>query len=164
MPVPVIGVALLAEMPQALRQAIESSQVPEAGAPVSARARIETEIARGQDALGSGALSLGPSTPLTFPECGGTLAHIHEGSLLRFRCHTGHAFSADTLMQASSEKIDDKLWQALRAMAQPRGRAARHVAERGAARSAGPGVGADALTCQCDDRHLSIQQPLVQAC
>jgi two-component system chemotaxis response regulator CheB len=44
------------------------------------------------------------------------LVQLQEGSILRFRCHTGHAFSADTLLSAVSETIDKALWQAVRAL------------------------------------------------
>lgn len=109
-------VTLLAEMPAVLLDAIAAADTrPERG-PGGTRLQIETDIARGSDALKSGALDLGPSAPFTCPECGGPLSQIDEGPIRRFRCHTGHAFSKDTLLQATSEAVDQKLWQALRAM------------------------------------------------
>jgi two-component system chemotaxis response regulator CheB len=36
--------------------------------------------------------------------------------LLRFRCRTGHAFSAKTLLATQSDKLEDALWIALRAL------------------------------------------------
>jgi two-component system chemotaxis response regulator CheB len=41
---------------------------------------------------------------------------IREGKILRFRCHTGHAFSSDTLLEAGSESIEACLWDAVRAV------------------------------------------------
>ena len=109
-------VALLAEMPGVFLEAIATSEGRTSAERVGERLQMETEIARGGDALKSGSLDLGPSVPLTCPDCGGTLAQIDEGLIRRYRCHTGHAFSSDTLLQASSEDIDTKLWQALRAV------------------------------------------------
>lgn len=37
-----------------------------------------------------------------------------EGEGLRFRCHTGHAFSADSLMASITQSIEESLWSAIR--------------------------------------------------
>ncbi|MFN6527481.1 chemotaxis protein CheB [Nostoc sp. ChiSLP03a] len=59
-----------------------------------------------------------PGKPSTFgcPDCGGILWELNEGNLLRFRCRTGHAYSAETLLATQSEKVEDALWIALRAL------------------------------------------------
>ncbi|NJM69391.1 MAG: chemotaxis protein CheB [Scytonema sp. RU_4_4] len=59
-----------------------------------------------------------PGKPSTFgcPDCGGTLWELSEGNLLRFRCRTGHAFSAETLLAKQSDALEDALWFALRAL------------------------------------------------
>jgi two-component system chemotaxis response regulator CheB len=40
---------------------------------------------------------------------------LREGKIVRFRCHTGHAFSADTLLTSNSEELEARLWDAVRA-------------------------------------------------
>ena len=40
---------------------------------------------------------------------------LREGKIVRFRCHTGHAFSADTLLASNSEELEARLWDAVRA-------------------------------------------------
>ncbi|WP_445629489.1 chemotaxis protein CheB [Nostoc sp. DSM 114167] len=59
-----------------------------------------------------------PGKPSNFacPDCGGILWELEEGNLLRFRCRTGHAYSAETLLATQSEKVEDALWIALRAL------------------------------------------------
>lgn len=59
-----------------------------------------------------------PGTPSAFacPECGGTLWELQDGELLRFRCRVGHAFSADSLLAAQSDALEEALWSALRAL------------------------------------------------
>ncbi|MBW4632393.1 MAG: chemotaxis protein CheB [Iphinoe sp. HA4291-MV1] len=59
-----------------------------------------------------------PGKPSTFgcPDCGGTLWELSDGGLLRFRCRTGHAYSAETLLAKQSDALEDALWVALRAL------------------------------------------------
>lgn len=61
-------------------------------------------------------LQLGTLTPYTCPECHGVLASLQEGDRVRFRCHTGHAFSADSLLTAITENIEESLWAAIRSV------------------------------------------------
>lgn len=63
------------------------------------RLRTEVEVARDQHAYQRSILELGEVVPITCPGCHGALVQIQEGSLLRFRCHTGHAFTADGLLR-----------------------------------------------------------------
>ncbi|TDH29273.1 hypothetical protein EXU57_04205 [Segetibacter sp. 3557_3] len=44
-----------------------------------------------------------------------TPAHIlKEGNMIRYRCHTGHAYSAESLLTSITENIEDTLWGAIR--------------------------------------------------
>ena len=108
-------VTRLRDMPAVFLEAVREPQHRLGGDTVSDKLRIETQIAQGRDALASGSLELGPPTELTCPDCGGVLSEIEEGSITRFRCHTGHAYSAQTLSDGTDERIDELLWQALRA-------------------------------------------------
>ena len=75
-----------------------------------------TRIARGDGALELGVLELGPATPFTCPDCAGVLMRMTEGGVPTFRCHTGHAFSLDSLLAATSDHTDEVLNNALRAL------------------------------------------------
>jgi two-component system, chemotaxis family, protein-glutamate methylesterase/glutaminase len=44
------------------------------------------------------------------------LVQIEEGTIVRFRCHTGHAFTPQTLLAEVSESIDKGLWDTIRAI------------------------------------------------
>ncbi len=59
---------------------------------------------------------LGPYSAFTCPECHGVLVQFEEGGRLRFRCHTGHAYTQASLLAELSEAIEDKLYQSQRAM------------------------------------------------
>ena len=76
---------------------------------------IETKIGLQQEGLAAGVLELGAPSIFTCPECHGALLQIRNGNLVRFRCHTGHAFSPQSLIAALTEATEDALWNVLRA-------------------------------------------------
>jgi two-component system chemotaxis response regulator CheB len=57
-------------------------------------------------------------TPSVFscPECHGTLWEIQEGSMTRYRCRVGHAFSPESMFAQQSETLEDALWSALKTL------------------------------------------------
>lgn len=75
---------------------------------------IEIRIAAQDSAFESGIMKLGELTPYTCPDCHGVLSTLKDGNRVRFRCHTGHAFSADSLLAAVTENIEDSLYDAIR--------------------------------------------------
>lgn len=78
--------------------------------------RAETAIAQEDNALQVGVLRMGELTPYTCPECHGVLVRIREEAIPRFRCHTGHAYSLESLLEEVSRGIEETLWSAVRAM------------------------------------------------
>lgn len=80
------------------------------------KTRIEINISAEQNALEAGSLDIGELSPYACPECNGVLSKIMDGNIARFRCHTGHAYSIDSLMSSLSEKIEDNLYGAIRGM------------------------------------------------
>jgi two-component system chemotaxis response regulator CheB len=61
-------------------------------------------------------MELGALSPYTCPECHGVLSQIREGGILRFRCHTGHAYSAGVLLASLKENAENDLWSAVRSL------------------------------------------------
>lgn len=57
---------------------------------------------------------LGKRSTLTCPECGGVLWNINDGHLLRYRCHTGHAYSAKAIDAAQGNALENALWASVR--------------------------------------------------
>ncbi|MDO7846101.1 chemotaxis protein CheB [Hymenobacter sp. M29] len=61
-------------------------------------------------------LRIAHPVPLTCPDCGGSLFEADHGRLLRYRCHTGHAYTADGLLHNAQQNLEESLWVALRMM------------------------------------------------
>jgi two-component system chemotaxis response regulator CheB len=106
LPVAEIGPKLAA---LARQQAAAPTRVPAAMA-------AEADIARGGNPLQNGVLDLGRPSPNACPECHGSLVEIREGPIVRYRCHTGHAYSLGTLLAETQTDIDKALWNAVRAI------------------------------------------------
>ena len=77
---------------------------------------IEAAIAAGDETALAGIKRFGEPSLYTCPECHGALVQLAEKNQLRFRCHTGHAFTASTLRDALVESCEDALWSAVRAL------------------------------------------------
>jgi two-component system, chemotaxis family, protein-glutamate methylesterase/glutaminase len=71
---------------------------------------------------------LGTPSRFTCPECHGALWEVRDGSMLRYRCHVGHAFAADTVLASQGEEIDRLLGTLLRSH-QERAALAHRIAE-----------------------------------
>lgn len=57
----------------------------------------------------------GPS-PYACPDCHGVLGEVPDPVVLRFRCRTGHAWTADALAVQLDCDVEEALWVALRAL------------------------------------------------
>ncbi len=82
--------------------------------PVSDKMDIEVGVAREDNGLEMGIIKLGDFSPYTCPECHGVLMQLKEGNLIRFRCHTGHAYSLNTLLTEVTQSIEETLWDGIR--------------------------------------------------
>jgi len=58
----------------------------------------------------------GVPSPFSCPDCGGVLWELEDGAVLRFRCRTGHAWTAASLVAQQETAVEDALWAALRAL------------------------------------------------
>jgi two-component system chemotaxis response regulator CheB len=84
--------------------------------PVSEEMETEVKIAKEEHALESGILKWGKPSIYACPECHGVLLQLHEGNSTRFRCHTGHAYSVESLLAEYSIRNEESLWSAIRAL------------------------------------------------
>lgn len=60
--------------------------------------------------------SIGQLSALTCPDCGGALWEIRVDPPLRYRCHTGHAYTALSLDDAQADAVDHGLAATVRAL------------------------------------------------
>lgn len=60
--------------------------------------------------------SMGTRSLWTCPECRGTLWQLHAGGTPHFRCHTGHAFTAQVLAGSQRRAAEEALWTAIRCL------------------------------------------------
>ena len=82
--------------------------------------RVEIAIAKEDRAMDRTVQRIGEPSIFACPDCHGVLLELKERGILRFRCHTGHAYSADTLLTALNEGIENALWSAVRAVEEGR--------------------------------------------
>jgi two-component system chemotaxis response regulator CheB len=80
------------------------------------RVNAEVGIAKEQHPMEAGLDRFSRPSLFTCPECHGTLLEIVDEGRVRYRCHTGHAFSADSLLSAAGDEIDAALWNAIRSL------------------------------------------------
>ena len=76
--------------------------------------RLETAIAAQELADMKADDLLGTPSRFTCPECHGSLWEIEDGTMLRYRCHVGHAFAAEAVLASQGEEIDRLLGTLLR--------------------------------------------------
>lgn len=58
----------------------------------------------------------GDLVPQVCPDCGGPLWQMRDPTSVRFRCHTGHAFSSNVLLSQQREGLERHMWAAMRAL------------------------------------------------
>lgn len=97
-----------------LVEMVESPAGEEARHPVSEEMQLEVKIAKEGNALKGGILKWGKPSIYTCPECHGVLLQRNEGESIRYRCHTGHAYSTESLLAEFSIKTEETLWSAIR--------------------------------------------------
>lgn len=102
--------------PLLLRLAASPADAPEGDLVVPEDIRIEVNIAKEDKASEAGVFQLGQPSNYACPECHGVLLQMKDDTPLRFRCHTGHAYTLESLLSEMDEMIEDSLWNAIRAL------------------------------------------------
>jgi len=148
--------------PMLVRLAATGADAQEGDDLVPEDVSIEVNIAKSNKATEAGVLKLGVPSIFACPECHGVLLEMKERVPLRFRCHTGHAYSVESLLSEMDEAIEEGLWSAVRAL-EERAMLLRH-AGRHLPRPGGLSAGdfeADVLETQ--QRAEAVRQVLFEA-
>jgi two-component system chemotaxis response regulator CheB len=102
--------------PHLVRLAATPADAPAGDRVMPDNIEIEVNIARETHAREAGVLELGDPSKYACPECHGVLLQMKDGVPPRFRCHTGHAYTLESLLTDMDEAIEDSLWNAIRAL------------------------------------------------
>ena len=107
-------VVSLAGMPALFDKLVRQPAGP--AVPVASNLQYEVNIASG----GRGSMremdQIGRRSVLACPDCHGVMWEIDEGELARYRCHVGHAYSAEIMSLALDENLTRAFGTALRAL------------------------------------------------
>jgi len=107
-------VVALADLPSLLTKLVRAPAGPQR--PVPGNIAFEVQIASGENASMDDMDHIGRRSVLTCPDCHGTMWEIDEGDLVRYRCHVGHAYSAEVMNLAIDESLRRALASSLRAL------------------------------------------------
>jgi two-component system, chemotaxis family, protein-glutamate methylesterase/glutaminase len=69
---------------------------------------------------------LGPPSGYTCPDCNGSLISVSDGN---YRCHVGHAWTADALLRARDSEVESAMWVAMRSL-QEKAKLSRRLADQ----------------------------------
>ncbi|MGI4742689.1 MAG: chemotaxis protein CheB [Janthinobacterium lividum] len=78
--------------------------------------KIELTIAKQGGGFELGIIDKGKLTPFTCPDCHGALTQLIEGKLIRYRCHTGHAYTVSALLSEVTQSVESMLYQSMRGL------------------------------------------------
>lgn len=110
-----------------LEQLIDQPSPP--SGPVPKDIAQEARMAIGEGLSISAEYRLGRPSPFACPDCNGNLWELDD-TIQRYRCHVGHAYTADALSDAQATKLDEALWAALRGLRE-RSQLLRRLANKG---------------------------------
>jgi two-component system, chemotaxis family, protein-glutamate methylesterase/glutaminase len=91
---------------------------------------------------------LGPVSSYTCPDCNGALISVDNDN---FRCHVGHAWTAEGLLSAHDREVETALWVAVRSL-QEKARLSRQLAQK-----VGRGIMFDRYTAQAQEAESALE-------
>ena len=142
---------------------LQRPPTPRGGRPMNEEERhrllAEIRTSAGQGTFAEGFQLMGPPSTLTCPECHGVLGQIEEGGRTRFRCHTGHAFTAEVLLAVLQVSAEKALWNAVRVLDEQVIVLDRLSGEDEAGRGTAQGARARQLEARANKLREFIQQP-----
>jgi two-component system chemotaxis response regulator CheB len=77
---------------------------------------LEVQVAADERQREAAIRRLGQPSMFTCPDCHGSLLQLRDAMPPRFRCHTGHAFTAISLEAELNERIEATAWNTIRSL------------------------------------------------
>src|SRR5262249_4594227 len=93
----------LHQLPALLERLVREPEGP--SVPVPQSIQFEVEIARSGRTSMSTLDRIGRRSVLACPDCNGVMWEIDEDDVIRYRCHVGHAYTADLMSLALDESL-----------------------------------------------------------
>lgn len=109
--------ATLDELPGLLRSLVDPTQISRRQRPPApARLQHEHDLTLSKGDPMENLKAIGQPSPFACPDCSGGLWEVDGAQPPRYRCHTGHGYTLDTLQESQSTETDAALWSAMRAL------------------------------------------------
>jgi two-component system chemotaxis response regulator CheB len=93
---------------------------PASNLPIPEDIKIESEITERMASNITEMEKIGTHSNFTCPDCGGNLWKIKNESQGRYRCHTGHVYTDDVLLEKQNEQMEESLWISIRMLEERR--------------------------------------------
>lgn len=109
----------VSDLPGFLAEAVALPAANDKDFPMDKDLKLETDIAAqtlDSDGMLKAVVQLGAPTPFTCPECNGAIWQLRHADPPRFRCHTGHSYTAEAFLVSQSSALEDALRSAQRLM------------------------------------------------
>jgi two-component system, chemotaxis family, protein-glutamate methylesterase/glutaminase len=106
----------LLEIPPLLARLVREPMKTPKPPPVSRLLEIESRFVEMKAMNMQDMEEIGSHAGVSCPECHGPIWKIRDGTLQRYRCHVGHAYTAQAMAEGQLEAQETHLWQALRLM------------------------------------------------
>jgi two-component system, chemotaxis family, protein-glutamate methylesterase/glutaminase len=107
----------LREIPTILQRVVERPTAEVTSVRVPRNVEVEVNIAKEEAVpMEAGLDEIADPSMIACPECHGVLLRLKHEQPSRFRCHTGHGYSAESLIAALNTGVEESLWGAVRAL------------------------------------------------
>jgi two-component system chemotaxis response regulator CheB len=93
---------------------------PAASLPIPDDVKIEADITERLVSDINDMQKLGTHSNFTCPDCGGGLWEIEQNGHKKYRCHTGHVYTALSLLEKQGEEMEESIWISIRMLEERR--------------------------------------------
>lgn len=93
---------------------------PAANLPIPDDVKLEAEITERLVSNITDMQKLGTHSNFTCPDCGGGLWEIDTNGHKKYRCHTGHVYTALSLLDKQGEEMEESIWVSIRMLEERR--------------------------------------------